>query len=200
MEVRRVGEHALLVLCDSPALVQAAYAELLGAVPRAADIVPAATTVLVDGLADADLEVLAESVAGWRLAPRSRAEGPLVELPVVYDGPDLLDVARIWGVDVEEVGRRHSALAHVVAFCGFAPGFAYCSGLPDELAVPRLDDPRPVVPAGSVGLAGAYTGIYPGPSPGGWRLIGTTPATLWDERRDPPALLQPGTRVRFVRE
>jgi KipI family sensor histidine kinase inhibitor len=87
-----------------------------------------------------------------------------------------------------------------VAFCGFAPGFAYLAGLPDELAVPRLDTPRTKVEAGSVGLADRYAGIYPTPSPGGWRLVGHTDVTLFDHTRTPPALLSPGTRVRFVAE
>jgi KipI family sensor histidine kinase inhibitor len=85
-----------------------------------------------------------------------------------------------------------------VSFCGFAPGFAYCAGLPDRLAVPRLGTPRTRVPAGSVAVAGTWTGVYPTVSPGGWRLLGTTDAELWQVDRDPPALLPPGTRVRFV--
>ena len=93
---------------------------------------------------------------------------------------------------------RTAATELTVAFVGFAPGFAYCTGLPPELAVPRLDRPRARVPAGAVGLAGEYTGVYPTASPGGWRLVGRTDARLWDTDRDEPALLTPGTRVRFV--
>ena len=93
---------------------------------------------------------------------------------------------------------RHGAVEFVSAFCGFAPGFAYLSGLPEELYVPRLDEPRSKVPPGSVGLAGQFTGVYPRSSPGGWQLIARTEETLWDLERDPPALLSPGTRVRFT--
>jgi KipI family sensor histidine kinase inhibitor len=98
----------------------------------------------------------------------------------------------------DEVVATHTASDLVVAFCGFAPGFAYCTGLPERLAVPRLDSPRARVPAGSVGLAGPFTGVYPTESPGGWRLLGRTDLVLWDEERDPPATLSPGTAVRFV--
>ncbi len=121
-----------------------------------------------------------------------------VELRVSYDGPDLESVARHTGLDVEQVVRLHRDCEFVVAFCGFAPGFAYLSGLPEELHVPRLDEPRSKVPTGSVGLAGAFTGVYPRSSPGGWQLIARTEERLWDVGREPPALLVPGTRVRFV--
>ena len=93
---------------------------------------------------------------------------------------------------------RHGEVEFVSAFCGFAPGFAYLAGLPEKYAVPRLDSPRSRVPAGAVGLAGAWCGVYPTASPGGWRLLGRTDATLWDPDRSRPALLAPGTRVRFV--
>ena len=122
----------------------------------------------------------------------------LVELSTTYDGDDLDDVARRWDMTTDEAVATHTGTEFVVAFVGFAPGFAYCTGLPAELAVPRLDRPRPKVPAGSVGLAGEYTGVYPTASPGGWRLVGRTDAALWDADRDEPALLTPGTRVRFV--
>src|SRR3712207_1571675 len=92
----------------------------------------------------------------------------------------------------------HAGLLFVVAFCGFSPGFAYCRGLPERLAVPRLAEPRPRVPAGSVAVADVYTGVYPSASPGGWRLLGRTDRTLWDPAARQPALLAPGTRVRFV--
>jgi len=162
----------------------------------ARDVVPGAETVLLDGLPDdlAPGERLAEVLAGWEPSPSSLGEE--VELRLRYDGPDLAAVAEHWGCDTDEVVRRHQATTFVSAFCGFAPGFAYLSGLAQE--VPRLRTPRTRVPAGSVALAGRWCGVYPGESPGGWQLLGTTEAVLWDPHREHPALLAPGTRVRFV--
>jgi allophanate hydrolase subunit 1 len=158
----------------------------------ARDVVPGAETVLLDGVADRD--GLRVALAGWR--PAAVEPGPLVELAVTYDGPDLEDVAIRWGCDPDELVRRHQATEFVAAFCGFAPGFAYLSGL--DVETPRRATPRTRVPAGSVALAGRWCGIYPTPSPGGWRVIGHTDAALWDASHTPPALLAPGTRVRFV--
>ena len=107
-------------------------------------------------------------------------------------------MAEAWGTDTAEVVRRHQDIEFVAAFCGFAPGFAYLTGLPDDLAVPRRVTPRTTVPAGSVALAGRWCGVYPSVSPGGWQLIGCTGASLWDMTHRQPALLGPGTRVRFV--
>jgi KipI family sensor histidine kinase inhibitor len=121
-----------------------------------------------------------------------------VEVPTTYDGPDLEEVARVWGMSTAEVVATHTGLEHEVAFCGFSPGFAYCAGLPEHLAVPRRHDPRPRVPAGSVAVADRWTGVYPTASPGGWQLLGRTDLVLWDADREPPATLAPGTRVRFV--
>jgi KipI family sensor histidine kinase inhibitor len=156
--------------------------------------VPAAGTVLFDGLADvAGLEPL---LGPWMPGVETQ-QGPLVEITVEYDGADLGDVAERWGTDVDGAVARHTELEFVSAFCGFSPGFAYLAGLPDDLAVPRLDSPRSKVPAGAVALAGTWCAAYPTASPGGWRLIGRTDARLWDATRDQPALLAPGTRVRF---
>lgn len=199
VQVRLAGAHAIVVECGPD--VAAWRAEL--ARRREADdlvateIVPGARTILIDGVPDAAR--LAERIAGWAAPPpEASTAGPLVQVPVVYDGPDLDAVARLWGVTPDEVVRRHTGTEFRVAFCGFAPGFGYLTGLPAELAVPRLPTPRPRVPAGSVGLAGPYTGIYPTASPGGWLLIGRTDLPLLDLERDPPTLLAPGTRVRFT--
>ncbi len=200
MRARLLGEDALLLECADAEEVRAAYAEALDRRARGdldcVDVVPGAATVLLDGVRERDL--VREALSGWSLEPPAADEAEVVELSVRYDGPDLETVARHWGVSVEEAVQRHRALDHVVAFCGFAPGFAYVAGLPEELAVPRLEEPRSTVPAGSVGLAGTFTGIYPRSSPGGWQLIGRTDARLWDLRRRQPALLVPGTRIRFV--
>ncbi|MEU8748201.1 5-oxoprolinase subunit PxpB [Streptomyces sp. BPPL-273] len=200
MNVLPVGDDALLVEVASGEEAEALHAELLrrrteGAL-AAREIVPAARTVLLDGLADR-ARVAAE-LAAAEVPPAPPRAGRIVEIPVRYDGPDLADVAAHWGVAPREVVRVHTDTEFLVAFCGFAPGFGYLTGLPARYDVPRRDTPRTAVPAGSVALAGPYTGVYPRSSPGGWQLIGTTDAVLWDHTRVPAALLSPGTRVRFV--
>lgn len=200
MRVRSVGADALLLEVDDPTrwfteLVNRREAGELAAV----EIVPGARTVLLDGVAEP--AVTAETIRGWTPAPRADAgPGPLVEIAVTFDGEDLAAVARLWRGDPRSVVDRLCTTELLVAFSGFSPGWAYLSGLPEELAVPRLETPRPRVPAGSVALADTYAGIYPTPSPGGWLLVGHTDVTLFDPDRSPPALLTPGTRVRFVEQ
>lgn len=194
VQLRPFGSTAVLAEVGdaAAALALATWARAAGV--AAVEIVPAAETVLFDGVDD--VATLAATLESW--SPSDPVpQGDLVELPVTYDGPDLAFVAEAWGTDVAGVVRRHGEVEYVASFCGFAPGFAYLAGLPAELAVPRLGSPRAQVPAGSVGLAGAWCGVYPSASPGGWRLIGRTDARLWDPAGDPPALLAPGTRVRF---
>ncbi|MFJ6796033.1 allophanate hydrolase subunit 1 [Streptomyces sp. NPDC091268] len=198
-----VGAEALLLETGSAAEVAALHCELLrrrdaGELGGVRDIVPAARTVLLDGVADP--RALAARIARWRVAPSAVAQGPLVTVPVRYDGPDLAEVARLWEVPEEEVPGIIGATEFRVAFCGFAPGFGYLTGLPPRLHVPRRATPRTAVPAGSLALAGEYAGVYPRSSPGGWQLIGTTRAVLWDPAREPEALFAPGVRVRFARE
>lgn len=198
MRIRRVGASALLV--ETPD-VEAWRAELWRRRERgeldAAEIVPGAATVLLDGLSAP--EWVAGALPGWAPDPSSAPPaGALVEVPTVFDGEDLAFVAGHWGVSPAEAVDRLVGIEFRVAFCGFAPGFAYLGGLRDEWGVPRRAAPRPRVPAGSVALAGEYAGIYPTASPGGWRLIGRTDIQLFDVRREPPALLAPGVRVRLV--
>jgi len=200
MRVLPVGAHALLVEVSSGDEAQALHAELLrrraeGSLP-AGEIVPAARTVLLDGVSD-PVRLTAELTA-LALPPVPEQARETVEIPVRYDGPDLADVAAHWGVSAREVARVHAGTEFRVAFCGFAPGFGYLTGLPARCDVPRRPTPRTAVPAGSVALAGPYTGVYPRSSPGGWQLIGTTDLVLWDPARAPAALLSPGARVRFV--
>lgn len=216
-EVREVrvlpaGAHALLVELADGERAEAFHAELLrrrarGALPGVREIVPGARTVLLDGIEEVSGRIpaardrLARDLLSWSVPPLHREERDAVEIPVVYDGPDLDEVAALWGVGVDEVPGLHSRTAFRVAFCGFAPGFGYLTGLPERLHVPRRATPRTRVPAGAVALAGPYTGVYPRPSPGGWQLIGRMAdpaAALWDPGREPAALLGPGTRVRFV--
>jgi len=129
------------------------------------------------------------------------ADSRTVEVPVVYGGdhgPDLAAVATHAGMTIDDAIARHTAAHYTVAMLGFAPGFPYLLGLDAALAMPRIDTPRARVAAGSVGIGGAQTGIYPQAGPGGWRLVGRTPLRLFDAGRDPPSLLQAGDRVRFV--
>ncbi|MDG9681167.1 allophanate hydrolase subunit 1 [Streptomyces sp. DH18] len=226
VRVLPAGPYALLVELADGEHAEAFHAELLrrrerGELPAVREIVPAARTVLLDGIHDGILdgtgertpgertpggrasrarERFARDLASWRVEPPRREGREPVEIPVVYDGPDLDEVAALWGVPAGEAAALHSRTAFRVAFCGFAPGFGYLTGLPERLHVPRRTTPRTRVPAGAVALAGPYTGVYPRPSPGGWQIIGRTPdpGALWDPAREPAALLVPGAPVRFV--
>lgn len=194
------GDQALLLEFDSSAEVLAWTIALRdAALPGVLDIVPAARTVLLtlDGpdrqsAVRRRLHTLGPPSGAERSTP---TESLLID--VVYDGADLAEVAQLTGLTTAQVVRAHTGAAWTVGFCGFAPGFAYLVGGDPRLAVPRRSDPRPAVPAGAVGLAGEFTGIYPRRSPGGWQLIGHTDAVLWDIDRPEPALLTPGTRVQF---
>ena len=192
------GDRALLVEViaqDDVAAVRAALER--SPLPGQQELVAAARTVLVRldrPPADTDLLLLR------RLSPAPAGpagDAPLVRVPVVFDGPDLAEVAELTGRSATALVDELTATELVVAFGGFAPGFGYLTGVPAHLHVPRRDTPRTRVPAGAVGLAGPFAGVYPQPSPGGWRLIGRTEAVLFDVDRDPPALFSPGVRVRF---
>ena len=163
------------------------------------ELVPAARTILVEYRASATrAETLVQDIAARSLTQGAERSDTLIEIPVHYNGEDLAEVAQILGITPEEVVRRHTGSEFTVAFTGFAPGFAYLSGGDPVLNVPRRSTPRTRLPAGSVGLAGTFSGVYPQASPGGWQIIGTTPVAMWDITRTQPALLQPGYRVRFV--
>ncbi|MCR8671584.1 allophanate hydrolase subunit 1, partial [Agrococcus sp. HG114] len=176
-----------------PALAEAAM-------PGVTELVPAARTILVrfdPGLVSA--EALAARLLATEPGDARVASGDSVTIPVRYDGEDLHDVAGFLGVSAAEVVARHQAATWTVAFTGFAPGFGYLVGDDPLFDVPRRASPRTRIPAGSVALAGRFSGVYPKESPGGWQLIGRTDATMWDLDREPPALLAPGTAVRFER-
>lgn len=200
MRALPVGDDALLVEVDSGQEAQALHAELLRRRAQGTlsvrEIVPAARTVLLDGLSEPSR--LAAELTAAEVPPAPPRAREAIEIPVRYDGPDLSEVAAHWGVTEREAARIHADCEFSVAFCGFSPGFGYLTGLPPRYDVPRRATPRTAVPAGSVALAGPYTGVYPRSSPGGWQLIGSTDAVLWDPARVPAALLSPGTRVRFV--
>jgi len=200
MRVLPSGSAALLVELDDLDQVLALYAALSEERPVGViDIVPAARTVLlVIDPAATDLAEVGRALRRTRPRPGRRAAGELVEVPVTYDGEDLDEVASLLGCDADEVVRRHAGEEWTVAFCGFAPGFGYLAGASGGWDVARRSSPRTTVPAGSVALAGEFSGIYPRASPGGWQLIGRTELAVFDLQRDPPALLRPGTPVRFV--
>ena len=209
LTVLPAGAEALLLEVaglDEVLAVEGALREVVtrGSGPWAAvtDVVPAARTVLLVTRPGADLAALAAAVRELGDPAPGRGDSlPQqgdVEIPVTYDGPDLHEVAGLTGLTPAEVVAAHTRRPWRVAFGGFAPGFAYLVGGDPRLRVPRRHDPRPWVPAGAVGLAGEFSGVYPRASPGGWRLLGTTDVALWDVERNPPALLTPGTSVRFV--
>ncbi|WP_062118676.1 urea amidolyase family protein [Aureimonas sp. AU40] len=200
MRILPVSLRVVLVeladLGETLALFASLQAEPLAGVD---EVLPAARTLMIRFQPEIlSPESLAEALRARDLAARPERGGALVEVPTVYDGEDLAEVAALTGLSVEEVIRRHAASEFTVAFSGFAPGFGYLVGGDETLHVPRRQSPRTRIPAGSVALAGPFSGVYPQPSPGGWQLIGTTPVPMWDLARTPPALFQPGDRVRFV--
>jgi KipI family sensor histidine kinase inhibitor len=207
MRLLPYGDRGLLVeLADTAAVV--AVADLVRAHPQAAelvaDVVPGARTVLVVArpgvpsgrLVDVAPDEWAVAEAVLQPVRQVRRDDPTT-IPVVYDGPDLAEVAALTGMSEREVVAAHTGMPWRVAFGGFAPGFAYLVGGDPRLRVPRRDEPRTSVPAGSVGLAGEFSGVYPRASPGGWQLIGRTDLPLWDLDSDPPALLTAGATVVF---
>lgn len=205
MRLRPCGDAAVLAEVDDLPAASALHAALRETPPPGTvDLVPAARTVLVRVAPGTDLQAVADGVHAARAAADRGAaaseRGQSVEIPVVYDGDDLGEVARLVGLTEREVVAAHTGQVWTVAFAGFAPGFGYLVGEDERLAVPRRETPRTRVPAGAVALAGAFSGIYPRASPGGWQLVGRTHLDVWDLDRDPPALLVPGTRVRFVEE
>jgi KipI family sensor histidine kinase inhibitor len=201
VRLRPAGERGLLIEVESLELVHRLHAALRALdPPGVVELVPAYQTLLVVAGPEraGALDELAARLPTLELPPAEAVAGDPVQIPVRYDGEDLAEVAGLTGLDAEEVVRRHTAPEYTVAFLGFSPGFPYLVGLDPALEVPRRDTPRTAIPAGSVGLAGGLTGIYPSASPGGWQLIGRTEVTLFDPRRDPPALLAPGGRLHFT--
>jgi KipI family sensor histidine kinase inhibitor len=191
MRILPCGDRAVLIDCPSLDEAQGWFAALHEKV----DAVLGARTVLLRG-DPSDLRALVQRSEPLDLATGDPPDEVTIE--VVYDGPDLAEVADRTRLSEDEVVAAHTGTPWTVAFGGFAPGFAYLVGGDDRLIVPRRDSPRTSVPAGSVGLAGEFSGVYPRSSPGGWQLIGRTDAVMFDVDRDPPALLAPGARVRFV--
>jgi KipI family sensor histidine kinase inhibitor len=195
------GDQALMVQCGSSAEVLA-WMDALGAaaLPGVLDIVPAARTVLVKLDNPRDQGVVRQRLRKMRVtadaaAPTERNADVVID--VVYDGPDLAEVASHTGLSTAQVIDAHTATLWRVGFSGFAPGFAYLVDGDARLRVPRHAEPRTSVPAGSIALAGEFSAVYPRQSPGGWQLIGHTDAVLWDLDRRDPALLTRGMWVQF---
>jgi KipI family sensor histidine kinase inhibitor len=200
--IRDYGDRALLLECPSTEVVLALAASLRDAqLTGVLDIVPAAKTVLLKLADPSDQEPTRQRLNRLRIdladVEHHPSGGVDVTIEVIYDGPDLDDVAAHTGMTPAEVIEAHTRTPWRVGFGGFAPGFAYLIDGDPRLAVPRRSDPRTAVPAGSVGLAGEFSGVYPRQSPGGWQLIGRTDAVLWDIDRPQPALLVPGMWVQF---
>lgn len=201
MRILDVGDAAVLAEFEDLDTVLAHFRTLDEARPPGVDeIVPAARTILVrfDRAATSR-----DRVVRWLRTTEPRTGAPEdtsehLQISVRYDGPDLEEVAELTGLGVDGVIEAHTGTPWTVAFSGFAPGFGYLTGGAPELHVPRRSTPRTSVPAGAVGLAGEFTGIYPRSSPGGWQLIGSTDERIWDVQRTPPALLRPGVFVRFA--
>ncbi|MDF2664399.1 MAG: allophanate hydrolase subunit 2 [Microbacterium sp.] len=196
-----MGERAILAEVADLAAVLALHAALAADPPAGIDdLVPAARTVLV---AFDPSRLSSDTVRSWiraaaRRTPDAVAPGPLVELPLRYDGVDLSSTAELLGIRVPDLIARHCTPEWTVAFTGFAPGFGYLVSEDWPFDVPRLAEPRTRVPAGAVGLAAGFSGAYPRETPGGWQLIGTTDVVLFDPDAADPVLLPPRARVRFV--
>ena len=200
MDIRRCGDQAVLAELADIDHVLALHRALRDDPPAGVtEMVPAARTLLLAfDPAVTDARRIGADLRGRRPVVTVDVPGRLVELPVVYDGLDLADVAERTGLRVAEVVERHSAVTYTVAFCGFVPGFGYLTGTDQRLHLPRRSSPRTRVPAGAVAIADEFSGIYPRAAPGGWHILGSTDAAMWRLDRDPPALLRPGDRVRFV--
>ncbi len=200
MRVLSCADSGLLVELSDLDEVLALYAELVDDPPAGVvDLVPAARTLLLRlDPAGADAAEVERAVRACRPRRGARPRAGEVEIPVVYDGADLHEVGELTGLGARGVVEAHTSQEWMVAFGGFAPGFGYLVGSDERLHVPRRSTPRTKVPAGAVALAGEFAGVYPRESPGGWQLLGHTPSRMWDLDRDPPALLLPGVRVRFV--
>ena len=199
LRILPAGDAALLVELAHLAQVLGLQAFLLANTPAGViDVVPAARTLLVTASSPGALAGIERAIRGADPGATPPPRGTVVTVETVYDGADLASVARLAGVGVQALAAWHSGQEWTAAFAGFAPGFMYLTPAVPGVAVPRRATPRTTVPAGSVALGGEFSAVYPGPSPGGWALIGRTNRSLWDLSRPVPALIQPGDRVRFV--
>lgn len=203
-----LGETAVVLELEPPVTLATQkriwrLTQRLGEIPEVVEAIPGMNniTVVLRNPHSVALDAIERLQRWWEESEALEPESRYIEIPVVYGtaaGPDLGEVARHAGLTEKQVVELHSSMDYVVWFLGFQPGFPYLGGLPEQLATPRRDEPRLQVPAGSVGIGGAQTGIYPLATPGGWQLIGHTPLPLFDPERDEPVLLRPGDTVRFI--
>lgn len=203
-----LGETAVVLELEPPVTLATQkriwrLTQRLGEIPEVVEAIPGMNniTVVLRNPHSLALDAIERLQRWWEESEALDPESRYIEIPVVYGtaaGPDLGEVARHAGLTEKQVVELHSSIDYVVWFLGFQPGFPYLGGLPEQLATPRRDEPRLQVPAGSVGIGGAQTGIYPLATPGGWQLIGHTPLPLFDPDRDEPVLLRPGDTVRFI--
>lgn len=203
-----LGETAVVLELEPPVTLATQkriwrLTQRLAEIPEVVEAIPGMNniTVVLRNPQSLALDAIERLQRWWEESEALEPESRFIEIPVVYGGaggPDLGEVARHAGLSEKQVVELHSSIDYVVWFLGFQPGFPYLGGLPEQLATPRRAEPRLQVPAGSVGIGGAQTGIYPLMSPGGWQLIGHTPLPLFDSKRDEPVLLRPGDTVRFL--
>ena len=203
-----LGETAVVLELEPPVTIATQkriwrLTQRLAEIPEVVEAIPGMNniTVVLRNPQSLALDAIERLQRWWEESEALEPESRFIEIPVVYGnaaGPDLGEVARHAGLSEKQVVELHSSVDYVVWFLGFQPGFPYLGGLPEQLITPRRGEPRVVVPAGSVGIGGQQTGIYPLASPGGWQLIGHTGLPLFDPKRAEPVLLRPGDTVRFV--
>ncbi len=203
-----LGETAVVLELEPPVTLATQkriwrLTQRLGELPEVVEAIPGMNniTVVLRNPHSVALDAIERLQRWWEESEALEPDSRAIEIPVVYGtaaGPDLGEVARHAGLTEKQVVELHSSVDYVVWFLGFQPGFPYLGGLPEQLATPRRAEPRLQVPAGSVGIGGAQTGIYPLATPGGWQLIGHTSLPLFDPSRDEPVLLRPGDTVRFI--
>jgi len=203
-----LGETAVVLELEPPVTMTTQkriwrLTQRLGEIPEVVEAIPGMNniTVVLRNPQSVALDAIERLQRWWEESEALEPESRFIEIPVVYGnaaGPDLGDVARHAGLSEKQVVELHASVDYVVWFLGFQPGFPYLGGLPEPLHTPRRGEPRLMVPAGSVGIGGSQTGVYPLASPGGWQLIGHTSQALFDAKREEPVLLRPGDTVRFV--
>lgn len=203
-----LGERAVVLELEPPVSLESqqriwGLSERLKSYPQVVETIPGMnnlTVVLADPQNTA-LDAIERLQRWWEESESLVPESRLIEIPVIYGGeagPDLDAVAQHSQLSAREVVELHASTQYVVYFIGFQPGFPYLGGLDSRLHIPRRAEPRLVVPAGSVGIGGSQTGIYPLATPGGWQLIGRSDITLFDPSQQPPTLLRPGDSIRFI--